>query len=185
MGVTETSRYDDIFNPKHIENIKNIYYETEHKEAYEYMYLANASIAFSGIHELFVQVGTDVTEYKKWVNENTFWQAVNRLEEFIPEKGVFEQYLICKLDPIVTGTRNYDSLVGKLDMISGKLVFEFKFVSSISTGDKLQTLIYAAQMLEKDLLHELRPHSSSTSKMEKSSKYRSRRKMQQSLYERP
>ena len=147
IGVGERSRYDEIFTDMHLTNIQFVY-EKPDKSAHEYMYLANASLAFSGTHELFTQVGTDVSAYESWVESEQFWTAVHALDQMLPDRCEFEQLLCSSFDPVVYGSRRcYDSFAGKLDVLCRKQAYEIKCVEALTSEHKLQALLYAALLV--------------------------------------
>ena len=112
------------------------------------MYLANASLAFEGTHEVFVQIGHD--DYELWVDVDVFETAVARIMRTLtsccgdtPED--YEIPLIADFDEPVNGPRRViTGVTGRVDVAYGETSIEMKFCTCLSDLHELQNLMYAA-----------------------------------------
>lgn len=146
-GVRAHKGKDDIFTKSYTKSVWDVYEKTE-KTTSDYMYLANASLAFEGTHEVFRQIGQD--DYDRWVDVAVFEMAVRRIENTLPtlvegDSLDFEVPLIVKFEEEVTGPRRIVTGVsGRVDVAYRDTSVEVKFCSCLSDEHELQNLLYAA-----------------------------------------
>lgn len=151
-GVRARRGRDEVFTTTYTKSVCDVY-EKETKTATDYMYLANASLAFEGTHEVFVQIGHD--DYDQWVDVDVFWTAVERIEhtlaKLVPSSGgeavqmVFELPLSVQFEEAIQGTRHIVlGMTGRVDVAYGDTSVEVKFCNSLSDEHELQNLLYAA-----------------------------------------
>ena len=141
-GVCDRDKYKHIFSDEITQTIRQVYDKKE-KTPSDYMFLANASQAFNGTHELFSQMGTDYT----WVDSPTFDAGISDLLEMFKctENMDFEYSNSYELEQCIQNEHTcYSSVVGRMDMCIDNIPYELKCTSSLTEEHKLQILLYTA-----------------------------------------
>jgi hypothetical protein len=141
----------DYLFETYMPDIREAYYQLSHSRttsaaqaANIWCYLANAEMAYSRIHDLFVQVGIRCESYAFWVETKRFQRALNILAQEVPLGGQYEasiSYPINKLDSrgdLVT------HVVGRVDWLCASNIIEFKCVSELTDEHSTQCMLYAA-----------------------------------------
>jgi len=79
---------DNIMN-EYMDDFKDVY-NTAKKSAADWMYLANASMAYDDYHEKFKQIGTTAKEYKRWVQSDVLKKGLGRLQNIMKDAFSFK-----------------------------------------------------------------------------------------------
>ena len=143
-GVRAYRARDDVFTGAYLHAVRAVY-EKADKATEDYMYLANAALAFEGTHEVFVQVGQE--GYHRWVDNEVFQVAVARIQSILGDgKEVdFEVPLEVNFETPIRGERRViTGIRGRVDVAREKTSLEIKFCSSLRDEHELQNLLYAA-----------------------------------------
>ena len=141
-GICDKSRYSDLF-PEEYEKKVHESYSATIKSPEDFMFLANASLAFEGTHETLAQMGDDYS----WVDKNAFKHGLMIFETYVPISSTFEVSRYVHFDPCIENEeRCYDSIVGRVDIVDDQqTIYELKFTTSLNDEHELQTMLYAAQ----------------------------------------
>jgi len=149
--------------------IKKIY-EASDKTPAQWMYLANAVMAFGQYHEKWNQIGTDPESYDKWVESRTLLSGLSRLTQLMEkvprtehaidcdnvQGGTFEREMQYKFPSeqciegngvSVAGVQGICDWTGEgLTSPKGEKVdlLEIKFVNELGNINRLQVLVYCA-----------------------------------------
>jgi hypothetical protein len=144
--------------------IKSIYEGTK-KTSANWIYLANAVMAFRQYHDKWNQVGTDPDSYEKWTESSVLREGLSRLTKLMEkattrkehlEGGAFERKLEYKFLPKdclegngvkILGVQGICDWTGEgLVSLKGKQVdiLEIKFVNELGNVNRLQVLVYCA-----------------------------------------
>ena len=166
---------EDGLMMKFKKQIKSIYARSDKSPA-QWIYLANAVMAFGQYHDKWNQIGTDPDSYDAWVEPIALEQARDRLSKLMndvpinhnsggfedEEGGTFEHELVFVFaEPLVGGGgEQVVGVAGICDWTGQGLVskkgqavnlLEIKFVHELSNANRLQVLVYCAlQSIEKD-----------------------------------
>mmetsp|Transcript_21229 Transcript_21229/g.52308 ORF Transcript_21229/g.52308 Transcript_21229/m.52308 type:complete len:208 (+) Transcript_21229:564-1187(+) len=143
-------------------DIKKVY-GSANKSAAEFMYLANAVMAYDDYHEKFKQIGTKASENKRWVESPVLKKGVARLQQIMKHAStyrysadsaasdnftgsVFEREMSVQLPPNIIIRGRCDWVGEGLSSPGGEAVdlLEIKFVNELSDQHRLQVLIYCA-----------------------------------------
>jgi len=141
-------------------------YDTPVKTPSQWVYLANAVMAFSNYHEKFRQIGTNPDSYASWVNSGALLRGLERLQDIMKnvsscstvDRASFEYDLDVEFEEeyIITAENNGRIIVGvggvcdwigrglKNDKNQDIDLLEIKFVQALTNNHRLQVLVYCA-----------------------------------------
>ena len=74
--------------------IKDIYNNVANKSPMQWMYLANAVMAFGQYHEKWNQIGTDPDSYDKWVEPDALLAGLSRLSNLMKNIPISDETLV-------------------------------------------------------------------------------------------
>lgn len=141
-GLRDRRSHDELFTKAYKASVQKVY-ESAEKTPSDYMFLANASLAFEGTHEVFVQIGEH--DYDCWVESDVFQEAVHRVLQAIPDVCEFEVDMCVPFEEVLWGDRNsITGITGRVDVFYDETSIEVKFCSCLGDEHELQNLLYAA-----------------------------------------
>jgi hypothetical protein len=89
------STVDDRQMQEFLPQIKSVY-ESPNKTPSQWMYLANAVMAFEQYHDKWNQIGTDPKSYDNWVESNVLLEALSRLSNLMKDTPVSNSEILIK-----------------------------------------------------------------------------------------
>lgn len=141
-GLRDRKSHDELFTRAYKASVQGVYEKVE-KTPSDFMFMANASLAFEGTHEVFVQIGE--SDYDRWVEPEVFEAAVQRVMGVLPANCEFEVDMTVPFEDVMYGDRAaICGITGRVDVFHESSSVEVKFCSFLGDEHELQNLLYAA-----------------------------------------
>lgn len=142
VGVCDKNTHDALFL-KFLPTLREVYAEPSKTPAH-FMMLANACQAANKSHALWLQIGTDISLYEKWVDRTGFDNALANLHKMTTATEFEVMASKAIIPPFAKNGFRYTKLCARVDAVHEDEVFEFKFKDYTDDTDRAQMLFGSA-----------------------------------------